>query len=55
MRIARPFREGGPRGKLNAMMLGVNAVARHQIRVCSLLDDASGIEHRDAVHALDGG
>lgn len=55
VRIARPLGEGGPRGKLNAMELGVNAVTRHQIRVCALFDDASGIEHRDAIYALDGG
>ena len=43
------------RSKLDAMKLGVNAVARDQVRMCAVFDDAPGIEHRDAVDAFDGG
>ena len=43
------------RCKLDAMKLGVNAVARDQVRMGAVFDNAPGIEHRDAVDAFDGG
>jgi hypothetical protein len=53
--LVRPPARRGPRGKLNAMELGVNAVARDQVRMSAVFDNAPGIEHRDAVDAFDGG
>src|SRR3989442_5472707 len=41
------------RGELDAVQLGIDAAAREQFCVSSLLDDATGVEHGDAIDALD--
>src|SRR3954468_4877736 len=42
-------------GELQAVKLGVNAVAREELGVAARFDDTPALEHRDAVRALDRG